>query len=448
MTAPRLGWYGDDFTGATDTLAELAQAGLRAMLFLGVPDPRQLERAAEMLGGPLDAVGIAGAARAMSPVQMARELEPVGTFFAKLAVPVLHYKVCSTFDSAPLVGSIGAAVRALHPHVEDERVFIVGGQPSLGRYCAFSNLFAAAGRDGAVERIDRHPTMKCHPTTPMPEADLRRHFALQGLEPVGALHYQVYALPQDKQDAALAAQWKDGARAVLMDVAEPEHLGAIGRILWEHARVRRVLAVGASSVAQALIAHWRAIDVMESARSPLMELAPAAGPVLVFAGSLSPVTARQVRASNSYTHVTIEPSQLMHPAESTAIQDRIVQALAHGHHVLATTVSGHAEHPHDLTAAADVAHTGAKFLRDLLDACASRGAPLRRLGIAGGDTSSRASQALNLWGLSYLGQLGPGVTVSRTHSDHPALDGIELMLKGGQMGGEDVFERLLGVFRG
>ena len=27
----RLGWYGDDFTGATDTLACLAQAGWRAM---------------------------------------------------------------------------------------------------------------------------------------------------------------------------------------------------------------------------------------------------------------------------------------------------------------------------------------------------------------------------------------------------------------------------------
>ncbi|MES3000294.1 MAG: four-carbon acid sugar kinase family protein [Pseudomonadota bacterium] len=448
MKTPRLGWYGDDFTGATDTLAVLAQAGLRAMLFLGVPDTRQLERATEMLGGPLDAVGIAGAARAMSPDQMARELAPVGAFFAKLAVPMLHYKVCSTFDSAPLVGSIGAAVRALRPHVEDGRVFIVGGQPSLGRYCAFSNLFAAAGRDGLVERIDRHPTMKCHPTTPMQEGDLRRHLALQGLEPVAALHYPVYALPPKQQDESLAARWDESASAVLMDVAAPDHLAAIGRMIWQNAQARRTLAVGASSVAQALIAHWRAIGEPDIAPLPWIELAAATGPVLVFAGSLSPVTARQVRAATSYLQVTIQPSQLMNAAESTAVQDRIVQALADGHHVLVTTVSGDAEHPRDLSTAADVAHTGAKFLRGVLDACASRGVPLRRLGIAGGDTSSRASQALGLWGLSYLGQLGPGVTVSRTHADDAALDGIELMLKGGQMGGEDVFERLLGGVRG
>ena len=36
-TAPKLAYYGDDFTGASDTLATLAQAGLRAILFCGVP---------------------------------------------------------------------------------------------------------------------------------------------------------------------------------------------------------------------------------------------------------------------------------------------------------------------------------------------------------------------------------------------------------------------------
>ncbi|KAG0922319.1 hypothetical protein G6F32_014723 [Rhizopus arrhizus] len=39
------------------SLAEVARAGLRSLLFLGVPTPEQLRRA-----GPLDAVGIAGGA--------------------------------------------------------------------------------------------------------------------------------------------------------------------------------------------------------------------------------------------------------------------------------------------------------------------------------------------------------------------------------------------------
>ena len=55
---PSYGWYGDDFTGATDTLATLARRGRRAFLFLRVPEPQQLAQA-----GDLEAVGIAGAAR-------------------------------------------------------------------------------------------------------------------------------------------------------------------------------------------------------------------------------------------------------------------------------------------------------------------------------------------------------------------------------------------------
>lgn len=226
----RYGWYGDDFTGASDTLAVLAQAGLAAMLFMDVPDTARLAAAAKVLGRPLDAVGIAGAARSMSPEAMAIELEPVGAFFSRVAPRVLHYKVCSTFDSAPHVGSIGQAVRSLMPHVEHPVAMIVGGQPSLGRHCVFSNLFAAARQGGAVERLDRHPTMRVHPVTPMREADLRVHLAQQDLAPVAGLHFPLY-----EDEAVLHARFhalaEQGAPAVLLDVAEAAHLRPVGAAL-------------------------------------------------------------------------------------------------------------------------------------------------------------------------------------------------------------------------
>jgi uncharacterized protein YgbK (DUF1537 family) len=433
MSTPRLGWYGDDFTGASDTLAELSRAGLRALLFLGVPSAPQLQAAAGALGGPLDAVGIAGAARAMRPDAMACELAPVGEFFARLAPPVLHYKVCSTFDSAPDQGSIGAAVRALHPHVQHPWIPIVGGQPSLGRYCVFSNLFAAAGRCGIVERLDRHPTMSLHPATPMGEADLRRHLARQGLEAMTAVHYPRY----QQQDSALEEQIGQGG-AMLLDVAQQEDLAVIGRLLWREAARGRLLAVGASSVAQALVAHWRAVGVLR-AQAAQPPLARASAPVLVFAGSLSPVTARQVQAAASFQHIALQPSDLFDAGAACA---RIVDALAAGRHVLATTAPGQPQQA-GMRATGEIAAASAILLRRVLDARAACGAPLGRLGIAGGDTSSLATQALGIWGMSYRGSLGPGVAVTRTHSDDPARDGIELMLKGGQMGAEDVFEQLL-----
>lgn len=440
MNAPRLGWYGDDFTGATDTLAVLTQAGLRAMLFLGVPSAQRQAAAAVALGGDLDAVGIAGSSRAMPPDAMEAELEPVGAFFARLRVAVLHYKVCSTFDSAPGIGNIGTAVRLLRRHVDNAFVPIVGGQPSLGRYCVFSNLFAAAGRGGAVERIDRHPTMRHHPSTPMQEADLRRHLALQGLEPIAALHSPTYDHAWSVQEQVLHSALAGGPAAVLLDVAHAQHLAAVGRLVWEHAKRKRLLVVGASSVAQALIAHWHGAS---AERPELAARQPARGPVFVLAGSLSPVTERQVRAASSYERVQLAPAQLVDEAAASAAATTVSRALREGRNVLAFTsqTDPSDKRPNDN---AQIARATARLMLKVIDDQARLGRPLRRIGIAGGDTSSLAVQALAGWGLSCVGALGPGVALSRLHSDDPALDGLELMLKGGQMGDEQVFSQLLG----
>ena len=89
--------------------------------------------------------------------------------------------------------------------------------------------------------------------------------------------------------------------------------------------------------------------------------------------------------------------------------------------------------------------TPCSLLGRVVQAQADNGTPLGRIGIAGGDTSSHAVQALQLWGLSYQTTVCPGVTLSRAHSTDPSRHGLELMLKGGQMGGTDLFERLLGA---
>jgi uncharacterized protein YgbK (DUF1537 family) len=62
--------------------------------------------------------------------------------------------------------------------------------------------------------------------------------------------------------------------------------------------------------------------------------------------------------------------------------------------------------------------------------------------VAGGDTSGWAVQALRPWALRWAGTLAAGVPLLRLHADDPRIDGLELMLKGGQMGPSDTFLRL------
>ncbi|MCI0755413.1 four-carbon acid sugar kinase family protein [Teichococcus vastitatis] len=420
MNGPEYGWYGDDFTGATDTLAELASRGMRALLFLGLPDAARLKRA-----GPLDAVGLAGASRALVPGAMAAELAPVGRFFRDLGVRMMHYKCCSTFDSASEVGSIGSAVATLRPFFSNPFRPIVGGQPNLGRYTLFGHLFAAAGTGAAVHRIDRHPTMRAHPVTPMAEADLRLHLAAQGLDAVNLpyLSYDHGELATEMLlDRLLAAE----PDAVLMDVSREADLAAIGHLLRSRSLRAPLLAVGPSGVAQA----WCAGTAIGPGRAVLGRKA---GPVLVLAGSLSPVTRRQVAEATDYRCLTVDPAVLIDDAAgaaaTTAEACRLLRA---GEDLLIVTQS-----PGDAAPASDkVAAATATLLAQIMQQH-----PVRRLGIAGGDTSSFGTRALDLWGLSHVGSLAPGIALCHGHSDNPVLDGLEVMLKGGQMGAPDLLAR-------
>ncbi|MFD2263189.1 four-carbon acid sugar kinase family protein [Lacibacterium aquatile] len=409
MSAARYGWYGDDFTGASDTLATLAERNLAALLFLKVPTASQLERA-----GPLDAIGIAGAARSMAPEAMTAELEAVGRFFAAAGVQILHYKCCSTFDSAPHVGSIGVATRALAPHFPNPFVPILGGQPNLGRFCLFGTLFAAAG-DGQIHRIDRHPTMSIHPVTPMAEADLRRHLALQGLADLRLVDYRAYGSPLDIPSAP-----------TLLDVSRAEDLSVIGPLLWAKAGAGPMLAVGASSVAQALATAWTDRRASQQHQKPPRH----DGPVLALVGSLSPVTRAQVEAAQGYRHLAIDPHRLLQdPDYVPALQRQVVDALGLGNVMLVTDPPGATP----VNAGALASATG-QLLGNIL-----KKARISRLLIAGGDTSSLAVRSLDMWGLSYIAPLVPGAPLCRAHSDDPSLDGLEITLKGGQMGPTDFF---------
>jgi uncharacterized protein YgbK (DUF1537 family) len=418
----RYGWYGDDFTGATDTLATLAEAGQRALLFLCIPTPQQLASA-----GPLDAVGIAGATRAMAPQAMARELDEAGRFFGSLGIGLLHYKCCSTFDSAPEIGSLGAAAHALRPHFPNPLLPVIGGQPNLGRYCLFGNLFAAAGAGGTVHRIDRHPTMSAHPVTPMGEADLRRHLQAQGMERVALVDYRSHE--GDGAGRALDTVLAVEPEAVLFDVARASDLMAIGALLHERMSAGPMLAIGGSSVAQAFAGFPQATQPA----MPKLARPASGGNLLALVGSLSPVTRAQVELAEGYERIAIDPARLTgDPAYLEALCEEALARLTKRNVMLITDKPAGAPAETGKVAAA----TGA-----LLRAIMSE-AKVARLVVAGGDTSTLAIRSLDLWGLSYRSPCTPGAPLCRAHSDDPGLDGLDIVLKGGQMGTPDFFNRV------
>ena len=101
---PKLAWLGDDFTGSAAVMEVLAFAGLRTVLFSDIPSEALAARFATA-----QAVGIATTSRGHGPDWMRAHLPAPLAWLDATGAEILHYKVCSTFDSAPHVGSIGRA---------------------------------------------------------------------------------------------------------------------------------------------------------------------------------------------------------------------------------------------------------------------------------------------------------------------------------------------------
>src|SRR5689334_1874958 len=161
-----LTFYGDDFTGSTDALEQLTLAGVRTALFIQPPTPAQLKR----FPG-LQAIGVAGKTRALAPDAIERQLKPVLLALKKLKPRHVHYKVCSTFDSSPTVGSIGRVIDVAAKIFRASFIPLLVAAPALGRYTVFGQHFAryGIGSAGAIHRLDRHPSISKHPVTPMTE---------------------------------------------------------------------------------------------------------------------------------------------------------------------------------------------------------------------------------------------------------------------------------------
>jgi uncharacterized protein YgbK (DUF1537 family) len=201
-----------------------------------------------------------------------------------------------------------------------------------------------------------------------------------------------------------------------------------------------VVALGASSVAQALILHWQATGELPPATAA-PRVPAATTPVFALAGSQSPVTARQIALARAhYKVVPLDSSRLVaDPAANELYATTCAAALRSGRSVLAHTGAVRDGGP----ASNDVARACGRLLARVLEQSPN----VRRVGVAGGDTSSLSVSSLDIWGLSFIGALGPGVSLVRAHSDARRADGLELMLKGGQMGPPEVFELLLAGHR-
>jgi 3-oxoisoapionate kinase len=424
VTKELIAFYGDDFTGSVDALLQFTRRGLRGQLFVGLPEDEELALAA----GRCDVLGVAGIARSLPGSELAAELIPVLKAFSRLGARLIQYKACSTADSSPTIGSLGRAIELGRQLVASLPVPILFAQPDFGRYTVFGHHFAAEG--GTVYRLDRQPTMSTHPSTPIHESDLALHLAQQTDLAISHLPFTEYAAASDIAQKML----RSGSAAVVLDAFTEEQLHLLGDAILSFPSP--VFAIGSGGLSQALAEAIVQPDSAGSVRPA--RLAPP-GPTLAVSGSRSPQTRRQVAAAEAVGwHVM--PLPVGDQASVSEVAAATTALLDDRHSVVLTAQDVNPSGVPDPLSA--IAENAAR----IIDSAVSAGVA-RRIIVCGGDTSSRVIGLLGISSLSIAANPWGNVALLSVEAPGTPLDGVELLLKGGQVGDVDLMEkvRLLGA---
>ncbi|MEP3114316.1 four-carbon acid sugar kinase family protein [Nisaea sp.] len=436
LDKPEIVWLGDDFTGAAAVMEVLTFAGMPSILFLDTPTPEQLA-----VSKGFKAFGIATMARAQPPEWMAENLPSFYAFLDGTGAALVHYKICSTLDSSPRIGSIGRAIELACDQFGASAVPVVTAAPRMQRYQIFGNLFCGAGSE--VYRLDRHPVMARHPVTPMREADVALHLAEQ-------TDIQTYCLDHnglsDPARIRACLDRQGDAGICTIDMSDDRHERIVGRLLWE-GRQKNRFVVGSQGIEYALVAHFLEAGKLTE-NEPPKSLGPTSR-MAVVSGSVSPITAAQIgwARQNGFAAIRLDVLKICSgdagraEAELAAI-DGAKSALSEGLIPLVFSAEG----PDDPAVAAlrasdadpAVANTLlgqslGRILKRLIDDTG-----LGRVVVSGGDTSGLVCGELGVFALEAVSPTIPGAALCRARSD-TGLDGLEIALKGGQMGSQDYF---------
>jgi uncharacterized protein YgbK (DUF1537 family) len=411
---PLLGCVADDFTGATDLALTLQRGGMRTVQMIGVPAP-------DAPAPDADAIVVALKSRTVSAADAVRwSLDAAGWLRAR-GVRQLFFKYCSTFDSTP-AGNIGPVADALMTFADCPFTIACPAFPTNRRHVFMGRLFA-----GGVP-LDESP-MRDHPLTPMRDSDLVRVLQAQTTRRVGLVDFAVV----DQGAAALARAFEQAAAAgmaiAIVDALTDRHLVAIGE-----AMAGRSLITGGSGVALGLPGVFRAAGLLPPRAETRFVVPSGRGAVL--AGSCSAATREQVRRfiAAGWPAVRVDPGTL---GADPATAGRALAAWGLGQDPGAPFLIYSTAEPDAVRAAQaatpDVSQRLEAVLAETAAALVDGG--VRRLVVAGGETSGAVVERLGVRALSIGPEIAPGVPW--TLGDAPAL---ALALKSGNFGGPDFFQ--------
>jgi uncharacterized protein YgbK (DUF1537 family) len=421
-----LGCIADDYTGASDLANTLTRCGLRTVQTIGVP-------ADDLKLPEVDAVVVSLKSRSIEAAQAVEKSRAAEKWIRSRGASHVLFKICSTFDSTE-AGNIGPVMDALRADSGDAIVLVTPAFPETGRTVYQGNLFV-----GSVP-LNESP-LKDHPLNPMHDSNLVRVLARQSKTSIGLVDLSMIARGPDAVRAHLAELVKKGFGAAIADAVFERDLETIGTVALDHR-----VSVGASGIglglARALVASGR----VSANGAAAISGTPVGGPAACLAGSCSQATLQQIaKAEQAMQVLHLDPGQVLAgKAETARALGWAKEKLAKGPILIASSstpdeVSAlQARHGRDAAG-----HAIEQAMADIAEGLVQSG--VRRLVVAGGETSGAVVDRLGIPGFLVGPEIAAGVPVLRTVG---AKDGEMLLaLKSGNFGGPEFFSDALKLMK-
>ncbi|HET9018605.1 MAG TPA: 3-oxo-tetronate kinase [Acetobacteraceae bacterium] len=422
---PLLGCIADDFTGATDLASMLVKNGMRTVQLIGVPD-------AHAAVPDADAIVVALKSRTTPAREAVADSRAALGWLQRAGCRQFFFKYCSTFDSTER-GNIGPVADALIADLGCGFALACPAFPTNRRTVYQGYLFA----NGVPLN---ESGMENHPLTPMTDANLVRVLSRQTDGTVGLVPFETVEQGAEAIRRAMTALKEQGRRYAIVDAITDAHLRAIGNAAAAHA-----LITGGSGVAIGLPENFRTAGLLPALTDP-GALPHVAGHAAVLAGSCSRATLLQIATARERIP-TLELDALATPdASALAAQARAWLAGRLG----ATPVLIAASAPPDKVAALQQRlgrdQAGALIehaLADIAETLVAGG--VRRLVVAGGETSGAVVTRLGVQSLRIGAEIDPGVPWTFAEGSGP---GLLLALKSGNFGAPDFFLKSFAMLEG
>ena len=421
-----LGCIADDYTGASDLANTLTRAGLRTVQTIGVP--------ADDLSLPeVDAVVVSLKSRSIEAGLAVSRSRAAEKWLRGRGAGHVLFKICSTFDSTD-AGNIGPVMDALRADCGEAIVLVTPAFPETGRTVYQGNLFV-----GAVP-LNESP-LKDHPLNPMHDSNLVRVLARQSKTQVGLVDLATVTRGAEAVRARLAELSDKGIGAAIIDAVYDRDLETIGLVAAEHR-----LSVGASGIGLGLARALVSTSKVKSATVSSDAGAAVGGSAACLAGSCSQATLKQIANAESVMPVFhLDPDRILTGAnEAQRALDWAKPRLAEGPVLIASSATPdqvaalQAHHGRDAAG-----HAIEQTMADIAESLVKSG--VRRLIVAGGETSGAVVDRLRIPGFLVGVEIAAGVPVLRAVGAEAG--DMLLALKSGNFGGPEFFADAIGLMR-